>query len=121
MSFTDVMYGPLGQVNNQFQANLGQNAAAMGQQQNYYNQVGNVGAYNQGVTDNLYGPRGFGGDTAYYAGVGADYGRATGGFGGYGAANADPFSPVQTSGNDSGIAGWGGAPMGAGSLEYMLR
>jgi hypothetical protein len=29
MSFMDVMYGPLGQVNNQFQNNLGQNAAAM--------------------------------------------------------------------------------------------
>jgi len=39
---------------------------------------------------------GFGNQTAYYAGLGADYGRATGGFGGYGAANADPFSPVQS-------------------------
>ena len=29
MSFSDVMYGPLGQVNNMFQANLAGNAAAM--------------------------------------------------------------------------------------------
>jgi hypothetical protein len=39
-------------------------------------------------------PGGFGAQTAYYAGVGADYGRATGGFGGYGSPNADPFTAV---------------------------
>jgi hypothetical protein len=43
---------------------------------------GGAGDFNQAVTNNLYGPRGFGGDTAYYAGEGAAYGRATGGFGG---------------------------------------
>jgi len=35
----------------------------------------------QAQTVNLYGPQGFGGQTAYYAGQGAAYGRATGGFG----------------------------------------
>jgi hypothetical protein len=39
---------------------------------------------------------GFGNMTDYYANMGAAYGRATGGFGGYGAANADPFTPVQS-------------------------
>jgi hypothetical protein len=36
----------------------------------------------QDVTNNLYGPSGLGGQTAFYAGQGAAYGRGTGGFGG---------------------------------------
>jgi hypothetical protein len=110
MSFMDVMYGPLGQVNNQFQANLGQNAAAMGQQQNFYGDLSNAGAYNQYVTDNLYGPGGFGGDTAKYAYAGAAYGRNTGGFGGYG-GYSDPYGGA---GADQGTAGWGSQPMDSG-------
>jgi hypothetical protein len=78
----DVMYGPLGSVNQGFQANLGQNAAAMGQQQNFYGDLAAAGANNQAVTDNLYGPEGFGGATARNAYLGAEAGRATGGFGG---------------------------------------
>ena len=35
----------------------------------------------QATINNLYGPQGFGGQTAHYAGLGAAYGRATGGFG----------------------------------------
>ena len=46
----------------------------------------------QATLNNIYGPQGFGGQTAQYAAQGAAYGRATGGFGGYGAANADPFT-----------------------------
>ena len=81
----------LGQVNNQFQANLGQNAAmnqgnqAAIQQQ----QTGDGGA--AGAARCVVWPQGFGGQTAYYAGLGADYGRATGGFGGYGGMNDRPL------------------------------
>ena len=50
----------------------------------------------------LYGPGGFGAQTAHHAALGAAYGRGTGGFGGYGAANADPFTPVPQGGNPSG-------------------
>jgi hypothetical protein len=48
----------------------------------------------QATQANIYGAGGFGAQPAYYAGLGAAYGRQTGGFGGYGAANADPFTPV---------------------------
>jgi hypothetical protein len=117
------MYGPLGQVNNQFQANLGQNAAAMGQQQNYYNQVGNIGAYNQGVTDNLYGPGGFGGDTAKYAYAGAAYGRDTGGFngggGGYEPTYGDYGGDWQSGGGDW-QSGGGGAPAASFNDRYSF-
>jgi hypothetical protein len=41
-----------------------------------------LGNQYQQALNNAYGPSGFGGQTAYYAGVGADYGRATGGFNG---------------------------------------
>ena len=54
---------------------------------------GGAGAQNQALLDNLYGPQGFGGQTAQYAAAGAAAGRNTGGFGGYGGMN-DPFSPV---------------------------
>ena len=76
MSFTDVMYGPLGQVNNNFQANLAGNAAAMQAQQGQAANIANQGAINQAALNNAYGPQGFGGQTAYYAGQGAAYGRA---------------------------------------------
>ena len=54
---------------------------------------GGVGDQSQALFNNLYGPQGFGGQTAQYAAQGAAYGRDTGGFGGYGGMN-DPFSPV---------------------------
>jgi hypothetical protein len=38
---------------------------------------------------------GFGNQTAYYAGLGADYGRATGGFGGYSGGGGYPSGDVQ--------------------------
>jgi hypothetical protein len=57
-----------------------------------------LGNLNNVVTSPGYDPfaqsGGFGNQTAYYSGLGAAYGRATGGFGGYGAPNADPFTPV---------------------------
>ena len=81
MSWTDVMYGPLGQANNVNQANLAQNAAAMQQQQNFYNQQAALAAQNQAQLNNLYGPQGFGGQTAQYAAAGAAYGRGTGYYG----------------------------------------
>ena len=92
MSFTDVMYGPLGQVNNQFQNNLGQNAAMSQGQQAAMAQQQQAMAAQQAQLAALYGPQGFGGQTAQYAAAGADYGRQTGGFGGYGGMN-DPMSP----------------------------
>src|SRR6185503_10842205 len=58
---------------------------------------------------NIYTPGGFGALTDYYSGLGAAYGRATGGFGGYGAANADPFTPV------------GGGAIPGGSRSMNLR
>src|SRR5262245_4376271 len=42
-------------------------------------------------------------DPAHYAAIGAAYGRATGGFGGYGAANADPFTPVSSRGGGQSV------------------
>lgn len=48
----------------------------------------------QSTLNNIYGAGGFGAQPAYYAALGAAYGRQTGGFGGYGAPNADPFTPV---------------------------
>jgi hypothetical protein len=101
MSFMDVMGGPLGSVNQGFQNNLAQNAAAMGQQQQFFNGLQDVGAQNQAVTNNLYGPEGFGGATARNAYEGAAAGRATGGFGGLG-GNNDPFTPVENRGFPSG-------------------
>ena len=52
MSWTDVMYGPLGQANNFNQANLAQNAAAMGQQGNYYGQIAGLGGQDQAALNN---------------------------------------------------------------------
>ena len=132
MSFMDVMYGPLGQVNNQFQANLGQNAAAMGNQQNFYSDLSNAGAYNQGVTNNLYGGgqnAGFGAQTDYYTKLGAAYGAASTNTpyagapsGGYPAGAVEygggmPGLSYDPSGSDAGTAGWGSAPMGAYGLS----
>jgi hypothetical protein len=48
----------------------------------------------QSTINNLYGPGGFGGQTAYYAGEGAAYGRNTGGF----------RAPAGEPGSDSGEA-----------------
>jgi len=76
MSFNDVMYGSLGQLNNSFQNNLAQNQAAMQQQQNFAAQQQAIAAQNQASLNNAYGPAGFGGDTARYAAAGAEYGRA---------------------------------------------
>ena len=107
MSFTDVMYGPLGQVNNNFQANLAGNAAAMQSQQGYYGQQAALDAQNQAALANAYGPLGFGGATAANAYAGAAAGRDTGGFGGYGSANADPFTPVSSYNDAAGMSGQG--------------
>jgi hypothetical protein len=63
----------------------------------------------QATANNIYGAGGFGAQPAYYAGLGAAYGRATGGFGGYGAANADPLTPV----------GGGAIPGGSRSMNLM--
>ena len=76
----------------------------------------------QAQTTNLYGPMGFGGQTAMYAGIGAGYGRATGGFGMQPAAPApaaDPwagtgFDPILYLHNNPDVAGaTGGDPMKA--------
>ena len=76
----------------------------------------------QAQTTNLYGPMGFGGQTAMYAGLGAAYGRQTGGFGMQPAAPApavDPwagtgFDPIQYLHNNPDVAGaTGGDPMKA--------
>jgi hypothetical protein len=101
MSFMDVMYGPLGQVNNQFQANLGQNAAAMGQQQDFYGQQAALGGQNQALQNQIYGD--FGKQTDYYSALGAAYGRqvpasspaavaAQGGGYGYGGLSAQDWA-----------------------------
>src|SRR3954468_14785876 len=68
---------------------------------------GGAGDQNQAVLNNIFGN--FGQQTDYYSGLGAAYGRQTGGFGGYGAPNADPFTPVGGGGNTYGVdAGtWG--------------
>jgi hypothetical protein len=84
MSFTDVMYGGLGQLNNQFQANLGQNAAMNQGNQAAIQQQQINNAAQQAQLAALYGPQGFGGQTDYYSALGAAYGRGTGGFGGGG-------------------------------------
>lgn len=68
----------------------------------------------------LYGPRGFGGDTAHYAGVGAAYGRATGGFkpaapaGGGGSVFDTGAAPFR----DFGLPGGGGAGSFSPSPNY---
>ena len=64
------------------------------QNQNYFNNVNNTLSQAHVPQSQLYGGGSFGAQPAYYAGVGASYGRATGGFGGLGAPNADPFTPV---------------------------
>ena len=48
---------------------------------NYNANLAYVGAQNQASLNNAYGPQGFGGQTAYYAGLGAAYGRNTGYYG----------------------------------------
>ena len=65
---------------------------------------GGVGDQNQALLNNLYGPQGFGGQTAAYAGLGAAYTGATGG-NIYGGGNNDPFGGV----------GSRGLPEGSGS------
>jgi hypothetical protein len=50
---------------------------------------GGVGDQSQAMFNNLYGPQGFGGQTAAYAGLGAAYTGATGG-NIYGGGNSDP-------------------------------
>ena len=61
MSFTDVMYGNLVQVNNQFQNNLGQNAAMNQGQQAAMAQQQQAAAAQQAQLAALYGAQGFGG------------------------------------------------------------
>ena len=117
MSFMDVMYGPLGQVNNQFQANLGQNAA-MNQGNQYAAQQQQAAmAAQQAQLAALYGSQGFGGQTAAYAGAGAAYGRETGGFGG--SVFDTGTSPYNTYGQPGVNAGAGtyGDPYGGGSTS----
>ena len=67
---------------------------------------GGAGAINQAALNNNF--NNFGQQTDYYSGLGAAYGRATGGFGGYGGQN-DPFSPASGGGyNDgAGMSGQG--------------
>jgi len=60
--------GVAARLNASFAAQPAQNAA--------------LAAQNQAALNNAYGPMGFGGQTAMYAGLGAAYGRATGGFAG---------------------------------------
>ena len=116
MSFSDVMYGPLGQVNNMFQANLAGNAAAAQGQAGQAANIANQGAINQAALNNAYGPQGFGGATAANAYAGAAAGRETGGFGGYGSANADPFTPVSDPGGLALTPGGGVDPNNAGNI-----
>jgi hypothetical protein len=66
----------------------------------------------QATQNNIYGAGGFGAQPAYYAGLGAAYGRATGGFGGYGAANADPFTAVPYRGGGIGSDAYRGGQEG---------
>jgi len=58
---------------------------------------------------------GFGRMTDAYSAAGAAYGRATGGFGGYG-GNNDIAGQVGA-GQDSSIAPWGSQPMGSGYVD----
>jgi hypothetical protein len=72
----------------------------------------------QSTLNNIYGPGGFGAQPAAYAAAGAAYGRQTGGFGGYGAANADPFTAVGGGGNQvdpfsGAITGYSGGGIGS--------
>ena len=80
--------------------NLAQNSAMNQGTMAAAQQQQNDMAAQQAYLNSIYGPQGFGGQTAAYAGAGAAYGRETGGFGGYGAPNADPFTPVSTAGSD---------------------
>ncbi len=138
MSFMDVTGGgPM---------SIGYNNMLAQNQVNQFNQsMANSAAQNNAAiaAANSYdpwanSPGGFGGQTAYYAGLGADYGRATGGFGGYGGYNdiygvgypagqveyggALPGVSYDPSGNDAGIAGWGSSPMyGLSAGEQWAR
>ena len=76
---------------------------------------GGVGDQSQALFNNLYGPQGFGGQTAAYAGAGAAYGRDTGGFGGYGGMN-DPMSPV---GGYNGMDATTGVMMRNGAIDQQ--
>ena len=102
MSFTDVMYGGLGQVNNMFQGNLAGNAAAMqGQAANNAN-LAAIAAQNQAALNNAYGPAGFGGVTAANAAAGA--------------AALGSIGPAQAPGTyspGSGLSSFSGVPMGS--------
>ena len=95
--------------------NQGQQAAMQQQQADY--------AAQQAMLNNLYGSQGFGGQTADYAAAGAAYGRATGGFGGYGGNN-----DIYGVGNPSGSVERGpdlpnisGAPTYGGPVAYDFR
>ena len=57
---------------------------------------GGVGDQSQALFNNLYGPQGFGGQTAQYAGAGAAYGRGTGYYGDTGAPSAPTPAPANT-------------------------
>ena len=69
--------------------NLAQNSAMNQGQQAAIQQQQAAAAQQQAMLDNLYGSQGFGGQTAQYAGAGAAYGRATGGFNGGGGSVFD--------------------------------
>jgi hypothetical protein len=67
----------------------------------------------QATVNNLYGPEGFGGQTARYAGTGAAYGRATGGF------TAPSGEPGSDSGDQPQAQGGGSVfDTGAAAIPY---
>ena len=103
MSFLGDLSPAQGLANNSF--NLGQNQAAMQQQQASYAQQAALAAQNQAALNNAYGPQGFGGQTAYYAGLGASYGRAVPGeiYGGGG--GGDVWSQGAAPYNEYGLNG----------------
>jgi hypothetical protein len=75
------MYGNLGQATNFNQNNLAQNAAMNQNQQASMAAQQQAAAAQQAQLAALYGPQGFGGQTDYYSGLGAAYGRGTGYYG----------------------------------------
>ena len=66
---------------------------------NYNANLAYVAAQNQASLNNAYGPQGFGGQTAYYAGLGAAYGRGTGYYGDTLGLSPGETTPAAQAGN----------------------
>ena len=100
--YSDASANPFGFVNNAVANNLNNLGSNLNANLAY------VGGQNQASLNNAYGPAGFGGDTARYAAIGADYGRAVPGeiYAG-GGGGSDPFAGGAAPYNDYSIPNFG--------------